>query len=147
MLTWIIILIAVIACVVIFATIFKSFAKTIILLGFIYIVFHVAFLWNWSEVSNKINFVSFFKPEYRQKIEDGINKIEERKSDTDILDSKSIESLINESIEKTISSGIDKINKEDVMNDLKEKIQEIDKEKIDEILIDLEKKLSEYNNK
>lgn len=147
MITWLIVLIAVIIGIIILVTIFKSFAKIIITLGIIYILFHVAFLWNWNDISEKINFISFFKPEYQQKVEDGINKIEDRKNETNVFNDESIELFINDSIQKAIESGSGSISKDKIIDDLKEKISGLDQNTIDEILIKLESELSEYNNR
>lgn len=142
-------LIIIVVAIVILAILFKAFAKAILILGLVYIFFHVGFLWDATEVQEALHVFSFLKPAYRQQIEDGYSDFADKRDKYGIVDTEKVEQAIDDAIKDTITKAQKELSEVDIdkaLNELKEKLKNFDPQMVEDALDEIQAELEKHNN-
>lgn len=143
----VIVVLIVIFIIAVLAFIFKSFIKLILLLGIIYLIFHIGFLWDSEELQNNLPIFSFFKTEYREQIKEGYDGFADRRDEYGVIDTDAIEEEIRNILDEAMikaENQLDKIDTDKLLDDLNKKLEELDPQIAEDIFRDLKEDLQKY---
>ena len=146
--TWILIIVGVIAGIALLTFLVKSFIKIVLILGLIYLLFHLGFIWGADDLNEKLHLDKFLKPEVTEQIQEKYSAFSEKRDETGVLDKELVSKAINDSIAEALTLAFDDIrnvDKEKLIADLSEKLRNFDEQAVADALDDLKEELAKYN--
>lgn len=147
-LNWVITFIVIIGIIAIAGFLLKSFAKVILILGVIYVLFHLGFIWGVDDLNDKLHLNKFLKPEVNEQVQETYSKFAEKRDKTGVIDKDLVKKTIDDSLQIALtkaSNEIKNIDKEALIQDLSEKLRNFDTETVAKVLNDLKAELAKYN--
>lgn len=145
---WVIIFIAIVAGMVVISFLLKSFAKIVLLLGLIYLLFHLGFLWGADDLNEKLHLNQFLKPEASQQLDQKYSDFTKKRDDSGIIETEAVRKAIDTAIQDTLaksSKQLQEVDKEQFLKDLNTKLQSFDTGTVIKVLDGLKEELAKYN--
>ncbi|WCK57668.1 hypothetical protein PP175_26905 (plasmid) [Aneurinibacillus sp. Ricciae_BoGa-3] len=146
--TWILIFIGVVVGIAILSFLMKSFVKLILVLGIIYLLFQLGFIWNAQDLQSKLHLDKFLKPQVSKQIETNYNQFAQKRDSTGILETNLIKKEINDSINQALtnaSNRIENVDKKKLIADLNAKLTNFDAKSVSQVLDSLKAQLAKYH--
>ena len=144
MLELIIVVVVVLVVVCIGIYIFKTMAKLFIGLGIAYLLFHIGFLWDYTEFDSKVPILDYFKPEYSSNFKNWYEDLTDERYKYAMLDIDKMEADIDLAIKTAISTAKDKyeqIDKTELLNSLYENLKEYNFDEVEASLIEFKSEM------
>ncbi|PLS15036.1 hypothetical protein CVD28_24460 [Bacillus sp. M6-12] len=145
---WIILFVAIVGVLAIIGFLLKSFIKVILVLGVIYLLFHLGFIWGVGDLNEKLHLDKFLKPEVSQQIQEKYDDFSNRREENGVVETQLIEKTINDSLQVALTKASDEIrniDKEALIQDLSDKLRNFDTEEVAQALDNLKAELAKYN--
>lgn len=108
----------------------RKIALLALVLGIIYLVFHVGFVWDGSETAEKLSLDRWLKPEVSEHVEGSLNSISEKRNELAVIEPEEMGETVDYFIEQIHTAS-------------KEKLSEVDMKKLAKDLEDKFKSLTE----
>lgn len=146
--TWVLIIVGVIAGIALISFLVKSFIKIVLILGLIYLLFHLGFIWGADDLNEKLHLDRFLKPEVTEQIQDKYNSFSDKREELGILDTELARKAIDDSIQEALALASEearKVDRERLIADLNEKLKNFDQKAVSQALEDLKGELAKYN--
>lgn len=146
--SWILIFIAIVVVIALVGFLMKSFAKIIIILGVVYLLFHLGFIWGVDDLNEKLHLNKFLKPEVNEQVQKTYSDFSKRREENGVMDTEAVRKAIDDTIQKAVaqaSNEMKNVDKEQLIQDLKVKLQSFDSETVAKVLNELKAELAKYN--
>ena len=146
--TWILIIVGIIAGIALISFLVKSFIKIVLILGLIYLLFHLGFIWGADDLNEKLHLEKFLKPDVTEQIQEKYSSFTEKREESGVLDTELVRKTINDSIQDALTLASDEVrnvDKEKLIADLSEKLRNFDQEAVAQALDELKEELAKYN--
>jgi uncharacterized membrane protein YhiD involved in acid resistance len=145
---WILIILGIIAGIALIGFLVKSFVKIVLILGLIYLLFQLGFIWGVDDLNEKLHLDKFLKPEVTEQIQEKYDQFSQKRDETGVLDTELVRKTINDTIQVALTEASDEIrnvDKEKLIEDLSIKLQNFDTEAVAKALDELKAELAKYN--
>lgn len=146
--TWIIGFIAVVIGISIIAFVMKTFVRMAIILGVVYLLFHLGYVWGADDLNEKLGLDKWLdKSEQVQSAYGDFAKERDEKKmvNTDVI-SQRIDQAIQGAVDESVKQA-KKVDKQQLISTLRKALQSFDAQQVEDALEKADKKLAEYEIK
>lgn len=140
----ILIILGVILSIVVAFWLLKSIIQAILVVGLIYFLFHVGYIWTSGDLNDKLHLDSILSPETNEKIQEKYNSFTNKRDENEVIETEIIKKVIDDTIAKATENAKN-IDKEKLIVDLNKKLESFNKEDVKMALEKFNKELSKYN--
>jgi hypothetical protein len=144
----VLIFVAVLIALAIVSFLLKSFIKVILVLGVIYVLFHLGFIWGADDLNEKLHLDKFLKPEVNEQIQEKYSQFTDKREENGVIETELVRKEINDVLQSALTKASDEIrnvDKEKLIQDLSAKLENFDTEAVAKALDELKAELAKYN--
>lgn len=136
------ILIYIIIGVIVISIIFfivRSVIKLLFIVGIIFLLFHLGFLWAGDDLNSKLGLNQVLEPEVNEVVQSEYDRFAEKREEHAVIDTEKLKDLINQTAQNIIGEtekAVSNIDKDVILKELEEKLQnyEVQPEDIEKAL-------------
>lgn len=139
--TTIAIILGVLAIIALIGWLFRSLLKLVVALVFVYILFHVGFIWGFDEMNKVFHLDSFLKPEVSEKIASQYDNLEQKREEYKVVETNEIKRVMDEALLKAWTEAgntYSSIDKEALMKELEAKLASYSQEEVEQAMEQVE---------
>lgn len=140
----ILIIVGVVIAILLAFWLLKSIIQAILVVGLIYILFHVGYIWNSGDLNEKLHLDSILSPETNEKLQEKYNSFTNKRDENELIETEIIKKVIDDSIAKATQNAKN-IDKEKFIEELSKNLESFNKEDVKTALDKFNKELSKYN--
>lgn len=145
--SWLMAFIVVVILIAVVGFVMKSFAKMVLLLGIIYLLFNLGFIWGVDDLNEKLHLNKILKPAVNEKLNESYGDFSKRRDETGVIESKLIQKTIRDTIHTALnnaSNKIENVDKKELAKNLQTKLKSFNQKDVDTALKDFDSELKKY---
>lgn len=107
------------------AFLLKSFAKIVLALVAIVILFNMGFIWGVDDLNEKLHLDKILKNNYNEQIMDTLDTFDKKREETAVIDTTALKEVVEEQVKEgvdVVKENIEKIDKDKIIADLQSKL-------------------------
>lgn len=138
------IILIVLAVLALIGWLFRSLIKLVLVVGFVYLFFHIGFIWGYDEVNELFHLDKFLKPEVSENLASTYDTIEQKREEYGVVQTEEIKKVMDETLQKAweeAGNAYSSIDKEALIQELKEKLDSYSQEEIDQAVEQMDQQL------
>lgn len=135
------IILGVLAIIAIVGWLFRSMIKLVFVVIFIYLLFHIGYVWGFDEMNKVFHLDRFLKPEVSEQIATQYDTLEQKREEFGVVQTDEMKRVMDEALLKAWDEAGQKyssIDKEALLKELKEKLASYSQEEVDQALSETE---------
>lgn len=128
--------------------IIKSLVKAAIIIGIIYLLYEIAFVWSSGTFMNNLHVKQIFSPQVSNSIQAGYQQIAKERSQDSVVQTKEINNMINTTLQQALNSAsnqISKINTNQLATTLNNQLKNFNPQVVANALNQAKNTLAQYN--
>lgn len=142
------IILIVLAVLALIGWLFRSLIKLVLVIAFIYLFFHIGFIWGFDEVNKYFHLDVFLKPEVTENIASQFDTLEQKREEFGVVQTEEMERIMDEALQKAweeAGNAYNSIDKEALKKELEERLSSYTQEEIDQAVEQMDQQVEELS--